>query len=149
MDLSQDHHKRRLLIPHLHEFYVWAGNLWYPLLRITAGALLIPHGWPKVLRGPTAVAAGFERGGYEPAWLVAYLVIFLETIGAVCIMLGLFTRFFAAAVAIQMAVITFIAHAPRGWGAMEFPFLWGIVMLVIALHGGGPYSLDRKLGREL
>jgi putative oxidoreductase len=133
----------------LHEFYVWAGQLWYPLLRITAGALLIPHGWPKVLRGVEAVAAGFERGGYPAPLAVAYLVIFLETVGAVCIMLGLFTRFFAAAVAIQMAVIAFIAHAPRGWGAMEYPILWGIVMFAIALHGGGPYSLDRKIGREV
>jgi hypothetical protein len=27
--------------------------------------------------------------------------------------------------------------------------LWGLVTLAIALRGGGPYSLDRKLGREL
>jgi putative oxidoreductase len=32
---------------------------------------------------------------------------------------------------------------------MEYPLLWGVVMLAIALHGGGPYSLDRKIGREI
>ena len=29
------------------------------------------------------------------------------------------------------------------------PLSWGLVMLAVALRGGGPYSLDRKVGREL
>ena len=149
MDISREEHRRRLIIPQVHGFYVSVADFWYPMLRITAGALLITHGWPKLMRGPEAVAAGFERGGYDPALPLAYLIIFLETAGAVFIMLGLFTRFLAAAVAIEMAVIAFVAHAPQGWGRMEYPILWGVVMLAIALHGGGPYSLDRKLGREL
>jgi putative oxidoreductase len=150
MDLSHEQHKRRLLIPHLHDFYVWAGTLWYPLLRATAGGLLLTHGWPKFVSGAAPrLAAAIDRLGFWPSVPLAYFVIFLETVGAVCIVVGLFTRFFAAAVAIEMAVIAFIAHAPRGWGAMEYPILWGVVMFAIALHGGGPYSLDRKIGREL
>ena len=31
----------------------------------------------------------------------------------------------------------------------EFTLLWGMVAFAIALRGGGPYSLDRKLGTEL
>jgi hypothetical protein len=27
--------------------------------------------------------------------------------------------------------------------------MWGMLALAIALRGGGPYSVDRKLGREL
>jgi hypothetical protein len=27
--------------------------------------------------------------------------------------------------------------------------LWGVVRPAIALRGGGPYSLDRKIGKEL
>jgi hypothetical protein len=27
--------------------------------------------------------------------------------------------------------------------------LWGLVTFAIALRGGGPYSLDRKIGIEL
>jgi putative oxidoreductase len=80
-------------------------------------------------------------------------VFFLETIGAVLLMLGLFTRFIAAAVAIQFAVITFVAHCPAGFaagrGGWEYPLFWGLIVFAIALRGGGPYSLDRKLGWEL
>ena len=27
--------------------------------------------------------------------------------------------------------------------------MWGIIMFAIALRGGGPYSLDRVIGKEL
>jgi uncharacterized membrane protein YphA (DoxX/SURF4 family) len=29
------------------------------------------------------------------------------------------------------------------------PLMWGLLFFAIALRGGGPYSLDRLLGREL
>ena len=31
----------------------------------------------------------------------------------------------------------------------EYVLLWGLVCFAIALRGGGPYSLDRMLGKEL
>jgi putative oxidoreductase len=64
-------------------------------------------------------------------------------------MLGLFTRFFAAAIAIEMALITFVVQMPSGFGRMELPFMWGLIMFAVALRGGGPYSLDRVIGKEL
>jgi uncharacterized membrane protein YphA (DoxX/SURF4 family) len=27
--------------------------------------------------------------------------------------------------------------------------MWGLLLLAVALRGGGPYSLDRKLGVEV
>ena len=82
----------------------------------------------------------------------AYAVFFLETVGAVMIILGLFTRFFAAALAVEFAIITFVAHWPgfaAGRGGWEYPLFWGLILFAVALRGGGPYSLDRKLGWEL
>jgi putative oxidoreductase len=46
---------------------------------------------------------------------------------------------------------------PHYWGngfswtnhGYEYVLLWGLASFAIALRGGGPYSLDRKLGREL
>jgi uncharacterized membrane protein YphA (DoxX/SURF4 family) len=37
----------------------------------------------------------------------------------------------------------------RALGLVEYPLFWGLILFAIALRGGGPYSLDRKLGREL
>ena len=89
------------------------------------------------------------KNGFVPGLAFGYAAMFLETVGAVCIMLGLFTRFFAAALAIEMALITFIVQLPNGFGRMELPFIFGIVFFAISLRGGGPYSLDRVIGKEL
>ena len=142
----------RLLIPALRPFYEWVEPLSWALVRITAGLMLIPHGWPKLMMGVGATAnmALVKRGIY-PAEPLAVALITLETLGGLCIALGLFTRFWAAAVTIEMAVIVY-HHLPNfGWTARgyEYPLFWGLVLFAIALRGGGPYSLDRKLGREL
>ena len=79
----------------------------------------------------------------------AYAVFFLETVGAVMIILGLFTRFFAAALAVEFAIITFVAHWPVGFAAGRGGWVWGLILFAVALRGGEPYSLDRKLGWEL
>ena len=34
-------------------------------------------------------------------------------------------------------------------GGFEYVLLIGIVLFVIAIRGGGPYSVDRALGKEL
>ena len=142
----------RLLIPQLKPFYDLVEPLSWALIRITVGLMIIPHGWPKLMAGvgPTAANALAKRG-IEPAEPLAIVLIFLETVGGLCVALGLGTRFFAAAITIEMAVIT-SAYWPRfGWTGpgYEYPLLWGLMMLAVALRGGGPYSLDRKLGREL
>jgi putative oxidoreductase len=89
------------------------------------------------------------KNGIVAPSAAAYFVIFLETVGAVAIILGLFTRVFAAAIAIEMAVIAFVVQMPQGFPRMELFVMWGIIMFAIALRGGGPYSLDRKIGKEL
>lgn len=152
----------RPIIPPLAGFYSHTRDLSWLVVRLTAGGMLLVHGILKVMpmaeKGVIATIEAFATGsmarrGIEPAMAAAYLVFFLETIGAVMIMLGLFTRFIAAALAVEFAIITFVAHWPQGFtwsrGGWEYPLFWGLIMFAIALRGGGPYSLDRKLGWEL
>ncbi len=139
----------KLIFPGLAGFYAAVSDLWYPMIRITAGGFLLYHGWGKLMGGVAPVAAALAKYGIEPHTPAAYVIIFLETIGAVGIILGLFTRVFAPAIAIEMAVIAFVVKMPLGFGQMEWFLLWGIVMFAISLRGGGPYSLDRKIGKEL
>jgi len=142
----------RLLIPQLRGFYDWVEPLSWALVRITAGLMLIPHGWPKLMMGVNATAQmALVKRGIAPAEPLAVMLIAIETLGGLCIALGLFTRFWAAAATIEMSVIVF-HHLPKfGWGqgGYEYPLFWGLVMFAIALRGGGPYSVDRVIGREL
>ena len=142
----------RLLVPQLQPFYRWAEPLSWALIRITAGLMLIPHGWPKLMMGITATAnMALVKRGITPAEPLAVALIAIETLGGLCIALGLFTRFWAAAATIEMCVIIY-HHLPKfGWTnpGYEYPLFWAIVLLIVALRGGGAYSLDRKIGKEL
>ena len=51
----------KLLIPQLEPFYRWAEPLSWALIRITAGLMLIPHGWPKLMMGVGADRADGAR----------------------------------------------------------------------------------------
>jgi putative oxidoreductase len=147
----------RLVIPALARFYVYARGFGWLIIRLAVGGTLLVHGWAKLMGpGIAAFASGsLARRGIEPALPLAYVIFFNETIGAVCVMLGLFTRVVAAMIAVEMAVVTFVAHFPNGYGwnvqggGWEFPFMWGLIFFGIALRGGGPYSIDRLLGREI
>jgi putative oxidoreductase len=150
------------IIPPLASFYVRARELGWLIVRLTAGGMLLVHGiiklMPAMQNGLQATVQAFAAGalarrGIEPALPFAWIVFAIETVGALLIVLGLFTRLAAAAAAIQFAVITFFAHWSNGFawssGGWEYPLFWGLILFAIALRGGGPYSLDRKLGWEL
>lgn len=145
-----------LLIPALAGFYDIARDLSWLVVRLTIGGMLLVHGINKMMGpGVEAFAKGLATRGIEPAMAGAYAVFFIETIGALCIMGGLATRFFAGAAAIELLVVTFVAHYGNGFGwssprgGWEYPFLWGMMFFAISLRGGGPYSIDRKIGKEL
>ncbi len=143
----------KLIFPALGRFYSWAAELAYLVLRLAAGLMLIPHVQLKFTYGMAGVAQGvMAKNGLEPALLLAYLVTAVEILGIVCITLGLFTRPVAAALVIEFLVITKVHLTTVGWsatGGAEFPFIWLVVFFLILLHGGGRYSLDHKLGREI
>lgn len=143
----------RPVIPALAKYYPQGAEWGYVLLRAAAGLMLIPHVWPKLMMGPTALAATvMTRRGVEPTLAAAWIAIILEVLGTVCITLGLFTRPVALLLVLEFIVIAKV-HSVAGWGASsggaEFVVLWLIVYVFILLRGGGPYSLDAKLGREV
>ena len=141
----------------LAPLYAQSSDLSYLIVRLTAGGMLLVHGIQKLTLNSIAgfAANSLARRGIEPSIPLAYAVFFLETVGALCIMFGLFTRVFAAAIGIQFLIITFHAHFGNsfGWsrpgGGWGYPLFWGLIWIAIGLRGGGPYSLDRKIGKEL
>jgi len=143
----------RPLIPAFKPLYDFLEPLSWPLVRCATGLILAVHGWGKISRGAEAMAPTFAKLGYEHPVALVYLLILVEFFGGIAIAAGLFTRFFAAAVTIEMAVITFVHYLPNGFSWLnrgyEFTLLWGLVALAILWRGGGPYSLDSKIGIEL
>lgn len=143
----------KLLWPSLEKFYSPAFEFAYALLRVVIGYILFMHGWVKLHTGVGAVAGNMAKMGLEPGIFFGSAAIFLETVGAACLIVGLFTRFFGAALAIEMAIAFLVVHLPKGFaagqGGYEYVLLIGIVLLAIAIRGGGRYSVDRLIGKEL
>lgn len=145
--------EQKLLLPVLKPFYDFVVPLAWPVIRVAVGWNLVVHGWGKIQVGPTpAFLKAFVDLGFDPPLPWFWSAFAIEFIGGIALILGLFTRFFAAAVAIEMLFIT-ISYWSTGFAWLrrgyEYTLLWGLVSFAIALRGGGPYSLDRKIGKEL
>lgn len=144
----------KLMYPGLAGFY----ETWTPIagtfVRVVLGIMFLMHVSGKFKVGAAAVAANvMAKNGIEPSLLCAYIVMFLESVGGVCLIIGLFTRFFAAALAIEMLIALLVVHLPKGYaaggGGYEYVLLIGAACFLIAIRGGGPYSVDRMIGKEL
>jgi putative oxidoreductase len=144
----------RPVIPALGRHYPFLSDVAYLIVRVTAGLMLIPHGWPKVFTmGVGGVSGAMTRYGLPFPTTGAVIIMLLETVGGIMIAIGLFTRAVAALLVFEFIIIVFVAHWPRGYsasaGGIEFPLMWGLIFVAIMLRGGGPWSVDRKLGWEV
>ncbi len=133
-------------------------SLAFPLVRIAAGLMLIPHGAQKLFGwfggyGLTATGQFFDASlGMKPGIVFAALAGFVEFFGGLALVLGLLTRTAAVGVAVLMGVALTV-HLPKGFfwtsGGIEYPLMWGLIAIAVALHGAGRYSLDEKLGLRI
>ncbi len=126
-----------------------------PMVRVTAGLLLVPHGAQKLFGwfggyGVEATGQFFATQLGLPASL-ALVAGLIEFFGGLMLAAGLLTRP-VAALAFGLLASTFLIHYPAGmfWtsGGFEYPLFWSLVTLSYVIRGGGRYSLDGLLGRE-
>jgi putative oxidoreductase len=125
------------------------------VMRLVLGAVLITHGYHKVFGGfhhhmDTVGSLGLPR------WM-AYLSAGTEFFGGIAIVLGLFTRFFALAFVIEMAVAIWKVHFKNGFngpGGYEYPLAVATIAFALMCFDGGPWGLTfggrpggRKVGR--
>jgi putative oxidoreductase len=146
----------RLMIPALGAVYRKLDCMALPLLRIGMGAILFPHGCQKLFgwfggAGLDRFGQIFGQLGYQPGWFWAAVVGTTEVVGGLLLAFGLFTR--AAALALTIFMINAVwTTSAKGFfwtqGGAEYSGLILLVVLVFLIRGGGPCSLDRKIGRE-
>jgi len=157
--MSNDTRTPGPIIPALAPLHARLAPLSYPLIRFCAGLFLMPHGAQKLFGwfggGGLSGTAGFfsQNLGLEPGMFWAVLVGGTEFFGGLFLAIGLLTRPAALAIAILMAVAVFLVHLGNGFfwnaGGYEYPLLWGLIALAIAMRGGGRMSVDQAIGREV
>lgn len=149
--------RERLLLPRLDAFYRRAEPVVYALLRLVFGIVMFTHGLPKALGIPHGSMADPMAGstrliqdvmGLPFAPQLAFLVMLLETGGALMLALGLWARPVALLIALQMVGICYALGPTWPWidRGIEFPFLMGFLALYIAVRGSGRFALDRRFG---
>ena len=154
LDDTDDIDAKRLLLPGLAGFYRLTAPLSYAFIRVVAGLIFLPSGIDKMFYGGYArIAEGnIAALGLTPRYGWAWAVAGLEFFGAIFVILGLFTRPVAFALAIQLAVITFGIQITYGYFWSSRGFEVGLLLMLVYLSfcfgGGGRYSLDRAVGRE-
>lgn len=112
----------------------------------TGFLMLYLHGWGKLIGGPDrwkrlGTALSDVIGVDMLALPFGFMASAAESIGALCLILGLATRPAAFLLAFTMLVAT-TKHFPDGLKGMEKPMLFLCLSLVILLLGAGRYSLD-------
>ncbi len=117
------------------------------VMRLVLGVIMIAHGYHKVWGGFHHHMEFVASLGLPP-WL-AYFSTGAEFLGGIAIVLGVFTRFFSAAIVIEMAVAIWkvhfknglLGHGPTAPG-YEFPLAVATIALALLCFGGGPWGLN-------
>jgi len=144
----------KLFIPALGRLYAPLGDLGDVLLRVLVGGLFIPHGYAKLFVETDKFIAFFGKLGFSSPLFMTYFIGSLEFFGAIAIVLGLLTRPLAFMLFINMVVAAAMVHLPKGWGVSsggaEYVVALAGISALLAIRGGGRWSLDRALfGREI
>ena len=152
--MSADVDSKRLIFPGLAGLYQKGSPYAYAFMRFATGAVLVPHGIQKVLSSSIVKFAPNIAGkGLPFPEVLTGLTFFTESVAAICLAIGLFTRAAAVMIWIEMLVIITLFLWPSGYfwskGGFEYALLWLLLCTAIFFRGGGRYSVDHLIGKEL
>ena len=109
-------------------------------MRLAVGGVFLIHGIAKFERGIGATAQMLANIGFPFATIFAVILMTIETIGAICVLLGILTRAWAVAMAVVMVVAILAVKVRNGMNfEVEALLLAGAVTLVAL--GDGPLSI--------
>jgi len=119
-----------------------------PILRLVTGLVLITHGFPKLFGSATAKAGLilFFQSTVLPAPSVMVVVAgILECVGGLLLILGLFTAYTTAVLALEFIVIILFVELMKGFGAMELDLFVLASLFVLNAQGSGEMSVDAMM----
>lgn len=145
----------------LHRLWATQSDFATLLLRLTVAGVIFPHGAQKLLGwfggyGFSGTMEFFtQKMGIPP--LLALAAILAESVGAVALAAGFFSRLSALAIGVVMAVATITTQLPNGFfmnwfgnqkgEGIEYSLLMLGLTAALVLRGGGALALDTVLAR--
>lgn len=128
------------------------------ILRAPIGLILAAHGAQKLFAwfggyGLDGTGQWMESIGLTPGYLMAVLAGSAEFFGGLALLLGLFTRPAAVVVAFAMLIAIFSVHIGNGLflanNGYEYGLTLFVVLVAIAVQGGGRFSIDNLIFKKL
>ena len=134
-------------------------------MRILVGYGFIQHGFAKLSRGPDAFAGILQQMGVPLPHVAAWLTIGTELVGGLALLLGAFVVWASIPTAGVLLVAMVSVHLPYGFSSVkllsvsasgaqfgpvgyELDLLYLAALLVLALQGPGPFSIDELRQRR-
>jgi putative oxidoreductase len=116
------------------------------ILRVMFGVLFLIHdGLKYFVFTPAGTAHYFQSVGLPGP--LAYLVMLVELVGGIALILGLWARWAALVLAVDMIGAIVFVHIHNGFffnnpnGGWEYPGVWTVGLIVVYLLGDGAYAL--------
>jgi uncharacterized membrane protein YphA (DoxX/SURF4 family) len=122
------------------------------MMRIVLGILFLAHGISKFQMGLGNVEAWFDSMGL-PGFL-AYIVAFLELIGGILLIIGLFTRYVSVLFIIMLLGAIFTMKLSAGllgnnqMAGYELDLAFMLVAIYLSISDPTPLSIDRAFFRK-
>jgi putative oxidoreductase len=136
-------------------------SYWVP--RVILGCVMFPHGAQKLFGwfggfGFTNTMTYFTETAGLP-WIIAFLIIIGESLGALGLIVGFFTRLSALGLICIMVGAIITVHIPNGlfmnWlgkqagEGFEYHLLVIGISIPLLISGGGKYSVDGLINKKI
>lgn len=132
------------------------------IIRLTLGLILFPHGAQKMLGmfGGYGFSGtmGFFTGTLHLPWVIGFLVIIIEFVGALSFIAGFASRIWGALTIILFIGIIFTSHLDYGFfmnwfgnqkgEGYEYHLLIIGLSLAAIINGSGKYSVDKIISQK-
>ncbi|MEF9603939.1 DoxX family protein [Paracoccus sp. PXZ] len=119
------------------------------ILRVSTGIWFLVHGLIKLLVFTPSGTAGYFQSIGLPG-ILGPLTMLAEILGGLALIAGIFTRQVALALAAVLLGAAWFGHGGAGFtfsnpdGGWEYPVLWAVTMVSLALLGDGAWSVGRR-----
>ena len=122
------------------------------LVRLIVGVVFLVHGSQKLFSiGLPGITGFFTQIGIPLPGIAAPVVAFVEFLGGIALILGIFTRIAAILLAIDMCGAILFVHGKNGFflpNGFEYALTMLVANIAIAIGGPGGYAVEsRFMGR--
>ncbi|HUJ96067.1 MAG TPA: DoxX family protein [Terriglobales bacterium] len=121
------------------------------ILRVVVGLAFLLHGWQKLFVMHVSGVGGFLGSlGVPVPGLAAWVLTLVEFLGGAALILGLFTRWVAWLLAVDMVMAMLLVHAKHGffYPGVEYALTLMAANIALALTGPGAASVDGVLAKK-